>query len=51
MGKDADIVIYDPEKDFTIHQSNMHSDADHTIWEGSPSTATSADLRPGHAGV
>lgn len=34
VGKDADIVIYDPEKDFTIHQSNMHSDADHTIWEG-----------------
>ncbi len=34
VGKDADIVIYDPEQDFTIHQSNMHSDADHTIWEG-----------------
>lgn len=33
-GKDADIVIYDPEKDFTIHQENMHSDCDHTIWEG-----------------
>ena len=27
VGKDADIVIYAPEKDFTIHQSN-------TIWEG-----------------
>ena len=34
IGKDADIVIYDPEKDFTIHNSNMHSDTDHTIWEG-----------------
>ncbi len=34
VGKDADIVIYDPEKYFTIRQSNMHSDADHTIWEG-----------------
>lgn len=34
VGKDADIVIYDPEKDFTITQSNMHSDVDHTIWEG-----------------
>ena len=34
VGKDADIVIYDPEKDFTIHQTNMHSDVDHTIWEG-----------------
>lgn len=34
VGKDADIVLYDPEKDFTVHQSNMHSDVDHTIWEG-----------------
>ena len=32
-GKDADIVIYDPEKDFTISVDNMHSDYDHTIWE------------------
>lgn len=34
VGKDADIVIYDKEKDFTISVSNMHSDYDHTIWEG-----------------
>lgn len=34
VGKDADIVIYDPEKDFTITQEAMHSDCDHTIWEG-----------------
>jgi dihydropyrimidinase len=34
VGKDADIVIYDPNKDFTISVSNMHSDYDHTIWEG-----------------
>ena len=33
-GKDADIVIYDPEKDYTISVDNMHSDYDHTIWEG-----------------
>lgn len=33
-GKDADIVIYDPRKDFTVSVSNMHSDYDHTIWEG-----------------
>ena len=33
-GKDADIVIYDPEKDFTVSVGNMHSDYDHTIWEG-----------------
>jgi dihydropyrimidinase len=34
VGKDADIVIYDPNKDFTITCANMHSDSDHTIWEG-----------------
>ncbi len=34
VGKDADIVIYDPKKDFTISVTNMHSDYDHTIWEG-----------------
>jgi dihydropyrimidinase len=34
IGKDADIVIYDPEKEFTISVHNMHSDYDHTIWEG-----------------
>lgn len=33
-GADADIVLYDPTKDFTISQKNMHSDTDHTIWEG-----------------
>jgi dihydropyrimidinase len=34
VGKDADIVIYDPNKDFTISAKSMHSDVDHTIWEG-----------------
>ena len=34
VGKDADIVIYDPEMDYTISVNNMHSDYDHTIWEG-----------------
>ena len=33
-GSDADIVIYDTNKELTISQSNMHSDVDHTIWEG-----------------
>lgn len=33
-GKDADIVLYDPEKEFTITNEKMHSDCDHTIWEG-----------------
>ena len=26
--------MYDPKKDFTISVKNMHSDYDHTIWEG-----------------
>lgn len=34
VGKDADIVVYDPDQEFTISVSNMHSDYDHTIWEG-----------------
>ena len=34
VGKDADIVIYDPAKLFTVSVANMHSDYDHTIWEG-----------------
>lgn len=34
IGKDADIVIYDKNKDFTVSVKNMHSDYDHTIWEG-----------------
>jgi len=33
-GFDADIVLYDTKKDFTISQSNMHSNIDYTIWEG-----------------
>jgi len=34
VGKDADIVLYDPNKTFTISAKSMHSDVDHTIWEG-----------------
>lgn len=34
VGKDADIVIYNPETEFTITNDKMHSDCDHTIWEG-----------------
>lgn len=34
VGKDADIVLYDPEAEFTVSAGNMHSDCDHTIWEG-----------------
>ncbi|MGN1121764.1 MAG: dihydropyrimidinase [Eubacteriales bacterium] len=34
VGKDADLVVYDPTVDFTITNGKMHSDCDHTIWEG-----------------
>ncbi len=34
VGKDADIVVYDPKMEFTITNDKMHSDCDHTIWEG-----------------
>jgi len=33
-GADADIVLYDTKKEFTISQKNMHSNIDYTIWEG-----------------
>ncbi len=34
VGSDADIVIYDPNKEYKVSQENMHSDVDYTIWEG-----------------
>lgn len=34
VGKDADIVIYDRDKEFTITIDKMHTNCDHTIWEG-----------------
>ncbi len=34
VGKDADIVIFDPKKEFIVSVKNMHSNYDHTIWEG-----------------
>lgn len=33
-GTDADIVLYDPTKEFIVSKSNMHSKVDYTIWEG-----------------
>lgn len=34
VGLDADIVLYDPKKQFTITNDAMHGDTDHTVWEG-----------------
>lgn len=38
VGTDADIVIFDENKNMTISQKNMHSDVDYTIWEGAEMT-------------
>jgi dihydropyrimidinase len=35
VGRDADIVVYDPKARFTVTNKKMHGDTDHTIWEGS----------------
>jgi dihydropyrimidinase len=34
VDSDADIVVYDPNKEFVISKENMHSKVDYTIWEG-----------------
>jgi len=34
VGRDADIVVYDPKKNVTITNSKLHGALDHTIWEG-----------------
>jgi dihydropyrimidinase len=33
-GKDADIVVFDPKKKFTISQKKLHQNVDYTPWEG-----------------
>jgi len=34
VGKDADIVVFDPKQKFTISQSRLHMNVDYTPWEG-----------------
>lgn len=34
VGLDADLVIYDPQREVTISNKGLHSATDHTIWEG-----------------
>lgn len=34
VGKDADLVIFDPKQKFTISQSKLHMNVDYTPWEG-----------------
>ncbi len=33
-GKDADIVVFDPKRKFTISQKKLHQNVDYTPWEG-----------------
>jgi dihydropyrimidinase len=39
-GKDADIVVFDPKRKFTITQSTLHQNVDYTPWEGLEVTGT-----------
>ncbi len=34
VGSDADIVVYDPTRDYTIRQDNQHSKVGYTLYEG-----------------
>lgn len=38
VGKDADIVLYDPALDYTVTAAASNSNCDHTIWEGTKLT-------------
>ncbi len=39
-GKDADIVVFDPKRKFTITQKKLHQNVDYTPWEGLEVTGT-----------
>ena len=34
VGKDADIVVFDPKRKFTLTQKKLHQNVDYTPWEG-----------------
>jgi len=34
IGSDADLVIFDPNREFTIHSENQHSNVGYTLYEG-----------------
>ncbi len=40
VGKDADIVVFDPKRKFTITQKSLHQNVDYTPWEGLEVTGT-----------
>ena len=39
-GKDADIVVFDPKRKFTLSQKKLHQNVDYTPWEGWEVTGT-----------
>jgi len=40
VGKDADVVVFDPKRKFTITQDKLHQNVDYTPWEGLEVTGT-----------
>jgi dihydropyrimidinase len=40
VGKDADIVVFNPKRKFTITQEKLHQNVDYTPWEGWEVTGT-----------
>jgi dihydropyrimidinase len=40
VGKDADVVVFDPKRKFTITQKKLHQNVDYTPWEGLQVTGT-----------
>jgi len=40
VGKDADIVVFDPKRKFTLTQPKLHQNVDYTPWEGLEVTGT-----------
>jgi dihydropyrimidinase len=34
VGSDADLVVFDPTREFTIHAGNQHTNAGYTLYEG-----------------
>jgi len=40
VGKDADVVVFDPKRKFTIRQTKLHQNVDYTPWEGLEVTGT-----------
>jgi len=40
VGSDADIVVFDPEKQLTITAANQHSKTDYNLYEGTEVTGS-----------